>query len=83
LRLFVATRKQENELATSLLQVNPVSRPEIDAKFADAFANRLDISKVTERKPANAYLDSRSRLPVPEFSQPVREIVRLSDFNLM
>src|ERR1017187_1307772 len=57
--LFAASDKEENHQAPDTLKVDSVTRTVIDTQFADAFTDRLCISKVAQRKAANTDLDAR------------------------
>ena len=48
-----------------LHEVHSITRPVVDSKFANCIADRPDISKVPERKAANADLNSRPGIFVP------------------
>lgn len=82
LRLFRATGKEKQDGVSNSVNIDSVTRPVVDAQFADAFADRFDIAKVAEREPTNTNLNVCSGLFVARFTPPACEEVSLSDLDI-
>ena len=70
---LVAAAEQEKDYLACSSEIDPVSRSPINSKFIYATIQRPVIAEVPEREPVDTGLDSRPRLPVLQFLQPVYE----------
>ena len=80
---FVTTAQNQHNRLASLFVVNAISRTVGQAHFADAFANRLDVSSVTEAKWLNSRSDFRDGPLVREGGEPIVEFIGLLNLKRM
>ncbi len=81
LAALVAATQQDDEGLTLLDEIQPVSRPMVDAGFADSLANRLDITHETALEAVDACQDALPRLGVSEVGEPSSELVGLANLG--
>jgi hypothetical protein len=80
---FVAATQNQNNRLTRLLVVNSISRTKGQAHFANAFTNRLDVSRVPEAKSLYSGEDFRDGTLIRESRQPIVELIGLLDLEHM
>jgi hypothetical protein len=78
---LIASGQENNQLKPALLEIHPITGTEIDPQLGDSLANRLNITGVSRSEPLNPDLDTRSRLNVAEFIQPIDEEISFSYFD--
>jgi hypothetical protein len=78
---LISTRQQNDQIAPTLLEIHPISRPIVDPQFRNTLANRLDISRVSRSEPFNSDLDARTRLKVIQGINLQSENICFANFN--
>lgn len=80
---LVATAEQDREYGPALHEVDPVAGSMVDPKFADALADRPHVTRVAERKPADADVGLGPRLQVAKAGEPILKLVGLANLDYM
>jgi GNAT superfamily N-acetyltransferase len=78
---LVAAAKQDDDDLATLDEVDAITRTIIDAKFADAFSDRLHVAGIAEGKSANPNVDPRDRLLIAQPRKPSGKHSGLTDFD--
>jgi len=81
LRRLVTAAQQDDQHVPAPDEVEPVTRPEIEAQFTDAFADRFDVAEVAERQTVDADTDALSHDRIPQTGTPFCEHGGLADFD--
>lgn len=55
--VLVSAREEDDQLASPLLEVHPISRPKMDSQFGDTFTYRLDVARVACRQSLDSGLN--------------------------
>lgn len=79
--MFVATGQQFDQRFASPDEIDPISRPVIDAKLRHAFADRLRISGIAERQTVDARLDSRFCSSIAQIPKPGCKCLSLANLD--
>jgi hypothetical protein len=81
LRAFVAAAKQDHDDLAALNEIDPIARSVIDAKLADALADRFDITGIAKRESTNSDVDPVDGPSIAKFGNPLRIGRSLSNFE--
>ncbi len=73
LRGFVATHEQYDDFCATLFDVDPVARTKVNPQLGNAFAHRLDVTKISILYPINSGLDAALGLSVTQGAKPIIE----------
>ena len=57
LRALIAAAKQNDDRVSPLLKIDTIAGAVVDAQFADTFADRLAVAKVTDLRANDAGID--------------------------
>ena len=73
LRVFVAAANQNDDLCSAPNKIEPVSRPIVDAQFADAVANRLYVTEQARLQSNDSLRDPPPGVGVAKSGKPFLE----------
>jgi hypothetical protein len=78
---LVAAGKQNDSACSTSNEINPVSRPIVDAQLADAFANRFHIAEQARLQSNNSLGDPSLGVGIAQTGKPMFEQFGLPDFD--
>ena len=81
LAALIASAKQQNYDLTELYEIDAISRPVRNPKFAHPMAHRLHISSITEGESLNAHRNGSFSTTIPQPAQPLGKYIGLADFE--
>lgn len=69
------------KFASSLEEINSVTRTVVDTHFRDSIADRFDVSGISGRKPLNPHEDPSLGLYITKIVKPFGKQFGFADFN--
>lgn len=81
LPLLGTAAEQQNDALAMPREVDPISRPMMNAQFADAIAKAFDIAHVAQGEPLDTYVNVSDGAIVLQAIEPARKFQGLSNFQ--
>jgi hypothetical protein len=81
LGFLVSAAEKHDEKRTALHEVDAITGPVLNAKFADAFTDGLHVTRIAKGETTDASGDSGFGVRIAESCQPAREGLRFAEFD--
>ena len=78
---LVTPGQKDDDVVPLPLEVHAISWTVVDAKFTDPAADRFHVASEAERKSIQAHLNTSTRLPVAQATEPLGEDRRLAQLS--
>src|SRR5262249_25027840 len=81
LRGLVSAGEKDDPHSDALHEIHAITRTVVDPHFRHALAHRLHVAGISNLESIDAGLDARSRTPITQVCEPMREELSLSDLD--